>query len=274
MTHIDVFGLTHELDTPTLDAIAARLEARRSSDRYMSMLHEYLDALDLSVAGDTLILGCGTGVEVRELVGRSDFKGTITAVDISSVLIERAKAAFDDEGIGPDIDWQVGDAQAVDLPDASYDLILAHTLVSHVPDPDAVIKETARLVRPGGTVVIFDGDYATLTFGTDDPAYGDLMDKKIISGLIANPRMMRCMPRMLRRAGLALTDHRGWVLTEIGKADFFLASLDSYPLLLPKAGVATAEEAEAFVADQRQAHEDGTFFAGYNFYAMIARRPA
>ena len=123
-------------------------------------------------------------------------------------------------------------------------------------------------------MVVFDGDYATLTYGTDDPAYGHLMDKKIISGLIANPRVMRCMPRMLRRAGLELVDHRGWVLTEIGKADFFLVSLDSHPLLLPKAGVASAEEVEAFVADQRQSHEDGTFFAGYNFYAMIARRLA
>jgi hypothetical protein len=59
----------------------------------------------------------------------------------------------------------------------------------------------------------------------------------------------------------------------IGRADFFLASLQSFLVLLPKAGVATPEEVQAFVGKQLRASEDGTLFAGYNFYAMIAERP-
>ena len=163
----------------------------------------------------------------------------------------------------------VGDAQELRLSDGVFDLVLAHTLVSHVPDPKRVVQEAARVVRPGGTVVIFDGDYATLTFGVDRE-----MDEKIISANIANPRVMRAMPQLLREVGLKLVDSRGWMLTEIGRADFFLGSLQSYPVLLPKAGVATPEEVQAFVDRQLRASEDGTFFAGYNFYAMIAERPS
>jgi hypothetical protein len=81
---------------------------------------------------------------------------------------------------------------------------------------------------------------------------------------------MRQMPRLLRRIGLTLIDSRGWVFTEIGRADFFLGSLQSFRILLPRAGVATSEEVEQFVADQLRSSEQGTFFAGYNFYAMIA----
>ncbi|MEM6428185.1 MAG: hypothetical protein AAF708_03020, partial [Deinococcota bacterium] len=114
--------------------------------------------------------------------------------------------------------------------------------------------------------------YATLTYGTDDPVYGKEMDEKIISGVIANPRVMRSMPRMFHRSGLELQKSLGWVLTEIGNADFFLSSLDSFPALLPNAGVATLEETQEFVADQRKAHDEGTFFSGYNFYAMIAQK--
>jgi len=77
---------------------------------------------------------------------------------------------------------------------------------------------------------------------------------------------------MFRRAGLELQNSMSWVLTEIGKADFFLPSLDSLSALLPSAGVATTEEVEKFVEDQREAHEEGTFFGGYNFYAMIAQK--
>ena len=99
----------------------------------------------------------------------------------------------------------------------SFDLVLAHTLVSHVPEPKRVVQQAARVVRPGGMVVIFDGDYATMTFGTDRE-----MDEKIIAGVIANPRVMRGMPQLLREVGLKLIDSRGWMLTEIGRADFFL----------------------------------------------------
>jgi hypothetical protein len=137
-----------------------------------------------------------------------------------------------------------------------------------IRDPKLVVRKAARVARPGGTVVIFDADYATMTSGVDRE-----MDERIISGVIANPRVMRAMPRLLREVGLKLVDSRGWVLTEIGRADFFLASLQSYPVLLPKAGVASLEETQAFVARQLRASEEGTFFAGYNFYAMIAERP-
>ena len=273
MTHIDMYGRTHELDDKSLGAIAARLEARRHSERYMAMLCEYLDAVDVSKAGDTLVLGCGTGVEVRELIQRPGFQSQVIAVDISPELIERAKTVFRHEGIASAIDWRVGDAQDLDLPDQRFDLIIAHTLISHVPDPESVVREAARLVRPGGTVIIFDGDYATLTFGADDPEDGRLADDKIISGLVANPRVMRSLPRMLRRLGLDLVGHRAWVLPEIGTADFYLSGLSSFSVLLPKAGVMTVEETEAFVSDQRQAHENGAFFASSNFYAMFARRP-
>lgn len=268
MALLDVYGRTNELDEHALEAIASRLEARRGSAKYMGMLHEYLDALDLASVESALALGCGTGVEVRELVKQPDFAGKVTASDISGELIERGKELAEQEGVADRIVWQTGDAQSLTFADQSFDLVLAHTLVSHVPDPRRVVEEARRVVRPGGTVVIFDGDYATLTFGTDRE-----MDEKIITALIANPRVMRAMPQLLREAGLNLVDSRGWVLTEIGRADFFLAGLQSFPVLLPKTGVATQDEVQAFVARQMRASDEGTFFAGYNFYAMIARRP-
>jgi hypothetical protein len=93
-------------------------------------------------------------------------------------------------------------------------------------NPKLVVQKAARVVRPGGTVVIFDGDYATMTFGVDRE-----MDERIISGVIANPRVMRPMPRLLREVGLKPVDSRAWVLTEIGRADFFrILAVISRPL--------------------------------------------
>lgn len=221
------------------------------------MLHEYLAVADVGRAEHVLALGCGTGVEVRELIRRPDFHGKVTAIDISAELINRAKAFAAQEGRGERVEWLVDDAQSLNLTTASFDLVIAHTLVSHVPHPKKILQEATRVVRPGGTVIIFDGDYATLTFGPDSE-----MDERIITALITNPRVTRAMSQLLRDFGLELADSRGWVLTEIGRADFFLAALQSFFVLVPKTGVATPEEVEAFVASQREANEKNTFFAG------------
>jgi ubiquinone/menaquinone biosynthesis C-methylase UbiE len=238
----------------------------------MAMLNDSLDTAGWAAVSEVLALGCGTSVEVRALAQRADFAGRITAVDISPELITRGKTLADADGLARRVDWLVRDAQALALSDAAFDLVLAHTLVSHVLEPERVVREAARVVKPGGTVIVFDGDYATLTYGTDDPEYGRRMDEKIIAGLICNPRIMRVLPRLLRRVGLEVVGSRAWVLTEIGRADFFRASLESFRVLLPRAGVATPEEVEEFVADQLRASAQGTFFAGYNFYAVIAQR--
>jgi ubiquinone/menaquinone biosynthesis C-methylase UbiE len=273
MRKLDVYGLTHELDPATVDAIATRLEARRDSPAYMRLLHDYLDEIDLGTARDVLALGAGTGVEVRELARRPDFPGNATAIDISGRLVEIGRRRAEEEGVADRITWRIGDAQALDFPDESFDLVTAHTLISHVKDPVRVLEEARRVLRPGGTLAVFDGDYATLTFGTENAEEGRAWDERIIGTVVANPRVMRSLPRMLQKLRLALVVARAHAFNEIGKADFFLGALQSFRIFLPKAGAATAAEVEAFVADQLLASEEGAFFAGYNFVTYIARRP-
>jgi ubiquinone/menaquinone biosynthesis C-methylase UbiE len=48
--------------------------------------------------------------------------------------------------------------------DGEFDIVILHTLISHADDPARVLGEARRVVRPGGTVAVFDGDYASLTF--------------------------------------------------------------------------------------------------------------
>jgi ubiquinone/menaquinone biosynthesis C-methylase UbiE len=149
-----------------------------------------------------------------------------------------ARRLSEDEGIAERTDYRVGDTRCLDLTDATFDAIIAHTLVSHVGDPLAVLTEVTRIVRPDGWAVIFDGDYTSLTLTTGDLEYGKRMEEAIINSLAANPRVMRDMPRLLRRAGLDLVTSMPYVVAEVGKADYWAALLNSLRVLLPKAGVA------------------------------------
>jgi SAM-dependent methyltransferase len=104
--------------------------------------------------------------------------------------------------------------------DGGFDVVVMHTLVSHVADSAAVLAEGRRLLRPGGRSVVFDGDYASLTFATDAPDGGEATDALIRGNLVANQRVMRAMPRLLAEAGLDLLLSRAYVAADIGRVDF------------------------------------------------------
>ncbi len=165
----DAFRFINDLDAATLQTIIKRLEFRGKDPTFVRMRDAYLGKLPGGPEVQILDLGCGTGVVGRALAGRDHFSGRVIGVDQSPALIEAARRFAAEEGVEDHAEFQVGDVQALDYPDGRFHAVIAHTLVSHVADPLAALKEMARVVHPGGTVAIFDGDYASLTFGTQTP---------------------------------------------------------------------------------------------------------
>ena len=228
MSTIDVYRITDKLDDPTLDVVVTRLEARGKHPRFVSMMDQYLQAMDIDSAKTVLDVGCGTGVAARAIARRKGFAGRVVGIDVASYLIAAAKRLAEEEGVASDIEFRTGDSHSLQLSDALFDAAVAHTLVSHVSDPLAVLNEIARVVRPGGTVGIFDGDYASMTFGSDDPEKGKADDEAIIDAIVTNPRILRQMPQLLREAGLELIASFGNVVADIGKADFWAPAIESF----------------------------------------------
>jgi SAM-dependent methyltransferase len=268
----DPFGRTDELDEDSLQALVDRFEARGRHPYFTQMLEEYLDAMRLDVAGSALDLGCGTGLVARAIARRTTFTGEVTAVDISTYLLTAGAEFADKEGVGGRVRFVIGDARAVDAPDASFDAVTAHTLVSHVERPEAVVAEAARLVRPGGTVVVFDGDYASMTFGHADPVEGRRLDDAIIAGVAQNPRIMRVLPKVLSDVGLELLATYSYSLTEAGRAEYWASAINLYERVAAESGAVTAAEAEAWATELRKDSENGIFFGSCNYLAYITRR--
>jgi ubiquinone/menaquinone biosynthesis C-methylase UbiE len=168
MKTVDVYRITDQLDDPTLEVVVTRLEARGKHRRFTAMMREYFEAMGIDSAKTVLDLGCGTGVAARAIARRQGFTGRVTGIDLSPYLTAEAKRLAEGEGVAGAVEFLTGNARTLNLPEASFDSVVAHTLVSHVEDPLAALREIARIVKPGGTVGIFDGDYASMTFGTDD----------------------------------------------------------------------------------------------------------
>jgi SAM-dependent methyltransferase len=162
-------------------------------------------------------------------------------------LLDAARRLSQQEGVASRVEFHVGDAQKLDERDAVYDAVIVHTLVSHVPDPAAVISEAARVVRPGGSVAIFDGDYASLTYATGDRALDAELVQGILSAVVANPYVLREVPAMIQRVGLSITAFFPSVLAEAGKAAFFTSLAESCAPMAVRAGVVSAERADRWL---------------------------
>ena len=272
MSAVDVYRITDKLDDPTLDVVVTRLEARGKHPRFINMMDQYLDAMNIDAAKTVLDVGCGTGVAARAIAQRKEFAGHVTGIDVSPYLVAAARRLAEDEGVGGTTAFRAGDSHSLQLSAAAFDAAVAHTLVSHVGDPLTVLKEIARVVKPGGMVGIFDGDYASLTFGSDDPVKGKADDEKIINAIVTNPRVMRQMPELLRDAGLGLVASFGHVVADIGTADFWAPAIDSFLRLLPKSGTMTQAEIQSWATSMRERSEQGIFFGASNYYAYVAQR--
>lgn len=101
---------------------------------------------DLPV-GDALDAGCGTGRHAGHLARLGH---RTIGVDATPAMLEVARANH------PDVDFRDGRMEALPVDDDSVDLVVSALAICHVPDVAAVLREFARVVRSGGTVVVSD----------------------------------------------------------------------------------------------------------------------
>jgi len=273
MGPLDPYRITDKLEDPLLDVMVSRLEVRGKHWFFQKVLREYLDAMDIDSASTVLDIGCGTAVAARTIARRANFSGRITGIDLSPYLVKAAKRLADEEGLGDRVEFRSGDTRDLDIPDGSFDAVVAHTLVSHVQEALTVLKEAVRVVKPGGLIVIFDGDYASMTFALDDPVQSRRYNEALISAVVTSPRVMRQMPRLIQQAGLEMVRMIPYTMVEVGKGDFWLSGIDSFEKLAPKSGAMTEEEATGWANALHKASDEGVFFGASNYYTYIARRP-
>ncbi|MEW9922474.1 methyltransferase domain-containing protein [Marimonas sp. MJW-29] len=153
--------------------------------------------------------------------------------------------------------------------EGKFDLVVLHTLISHVVDPSAVLKEAARLTSPDGRIVVFDGDYASITFGAGDPEVNDLALEGLLKTVVAHPRVMRQFPQLLVKSGLQIVDFLPELLAEVGRAEFFKSMLDSYAGPMVAAGHLDEGIAQQWLSTHNGASEAGAFFGSCNFMTYI-----
>ncbi|MGB9376247.1 MAG: class I SAM-dependent methyltransferase [Mycobacteriales bacterium] len=116
--------------------------------------------------GDALEVGCGTGFFLLNLAQAGVLeRGHVTDISPGMVEVAQRNAA----GLGLTVEGRVADAESIPYDDDSFDLVVGHAVLHHIPDVDLALREVLRVLRPGGRFV----------FAGEPTRYGDVVARRL-----------------------------------------------------------------------------------------------
>lgn len=149
---VRVFWQAHPCGTKFSDAeigtpeFFARVEAHRyEKEWHIPAAADFQNTRGLRV----LEIGCGMGTDGAQFAKAG---AIYTGIDLTDAAVELARKRFQVSGLKGE--FHVADAERLDFPDASFDLVYSHGVLHHTPDIEAAVREIHRVLKPGGRAMV------------------------------------------------------------------------------------------------------------------------
>lgn len=262
----DPYARAAELDETTVAALAERFEIRAADPRQHLLWRDFLSRAPHVPGARVLEVGCGTGIisaKITEIPGVAEVVG----VDPAPGFIQRARHRE------PSLRFEVADGRTLPFDKATFDGVVFATTLCHVPEPQLALAEARRVLRPGGYLLVYDGDYATTTVAltANDPLQRCV--DAAIGSLVHDPWLIRRVRHLLHTTGFVpaeLCTH-GYLETESPR--YLTSMIDVGADTLASDGTLSPASAQALKAEARDRAANGRFF-GHLAYASILGAPA
>ena len=259
-----------QLPDATLSALADVLEIRAADPIQANIRETVLTSALKHAPVDAAVceIGCGTGAVSRHIASLPGV-GRVVGVDPSPSFLSRARAI-----VSP-VEYVSGFGSALPLPGTSQDVVVLWTLLAHVP-ADAtpqVLSEARRVLKPGGSVVLFDNDVCAWTFGMQE--MNDPMQRAVdalTQAYITDPFLSRKFPTLLQEAGFTpgtLSIHPTVAVTEDSHG---YGLVQRGIELMLSSGQIEETEADMFRAEAKRRVAEGRFNGLVTYGSCIGTR--
>ncbi|MBI5683995.1 MAG: methyltransferase domain-containing protein [Verrucomicrobia bacterium] len=266
------------------DAVAAK-RLRVLDEVYHSTTVALLERAGLRTGWRCADIGCGTGLVTLTMAERVGATGSVVGVDQVQFFLDAAREQATEHGLAnasfvcsnayelavsevwsPGFSrqrqWEPAKAGTPNLPEqpASFDLVYARCLLSHLNEPLRALQAMAALARPGGSVVIEDIDCGGVFAHPDVPVLMRHLDlyQRVMRLNGGDPLIGRKLPRLCRKAGLS--DVRYATVRPIEPAEpvkrLYPLTLACLKPAIVEAALATGHEIDALVAELNAMADD------------------
>ncbi len=264
----DMYSTIAEIDPAIVEQIANAMEVRAANPQQRNMLDSYLSQINFPDAAQVLEVGCGTGPVVRRLASWPRV-GRVTGLDPSPILLSKAMSLSD--GV-PNLIFKEGDGRALPFDDEVFDVVIFHTTLCHVPQPEKALAEAYRVLRSAGQLVIFDGDYATITVANGE---NDLLQQCVeyfMANFIHDIWLMRRLPKIVSEIGFSLSQFQSFGYLENSDPTYMLTLVDRGADTLVAHHKISETLASELKAEARRRVEANEFFGYIAYASLIAQK--
>jgi len=195
----------------------------------------------------------------------------VLGVDPSPAFITRARSLA--QGLS-NLSFEQSDGRSLPLNDQSFDVVVAHQVLSHVPQPNQLIAEAFRVLRPKGWFAVFDGDYATATVAIAERDPLETCVHAFRANFVHDAWIVRRLPQLLQAGGFDVQPMRSHGYIEAPEAGYMLTWIDRGTDVLLQAGHIGPETASALKAEARQRNTTRAWFGHIAFASILGRKPA
>jgi len=253
-------------------------EAERLRDQADTLAALVHDGTRYPVGHTVLEAGCGTGAQTVSLA-RHNPGSWITSIDLSDDSLALARARVEQAGFA-NVTFRQADLHDLPFAPASFDHVFVCFVLEHLPDPAATLAALARVLRPGGSLTVVEGDHGTTClFPHSDAAHravGHLVELQRRAG--GDALIGRRLHPLLTAAGFADVEVAPRTVYAVGgrpglaeafTRKTFTAMVDGVRDAAVAEGLATGSDFAAGVRDLDRAADAGGVFV-YTFFKGTA----
>lgn len=193
------------------------LDAARKSDVIAQGKQWSFDQLRLAGGHAALDIGCGTGEDVVAMAALVGPDGRAVGLDASEAMISEAVQRHHRIG---NVSFEQGDAQQLPFDSETFEACRCERTLQHVDNPDRVVHEIARVLKPGGRVALIEPDWEGLLIAGADPQLSRVIWGRRLEAF-RQPRVGRTLRALLTQNGFVdiTLDVAVGLLTDLAIAD-------------------------------------------------------